>query len=76
MGFLEASIHCSLKTAGRGYYTCTTITLPASADLPEPSADDEADTEQDVLPESIENPQYQSFYASVFFDGENWSIAE
>lgn len=59
-----------------GYYTCTNITLPASADLPEPSADDEADTEQDVLPESIENPQYQSFYASVFFDGENWSIAE
>lgn len=43
-----------------GYYTCTNITLPASADLPEPSADDGADTEQDVLPESIENPQYQS----------------
>ena len=59
-----------------GYYTCTNITLPASADLPEPSADDGADTEQDVLPESIENPQYQSFYASVFFDGENWSITE
>ena len=43
---------------------------------PEQSAEESEDAEPDTAPEPIANPQYQSFYASVFFDGGSWSIAE
>ena len=59
-----------------GYYTCTNITLPTMLGAPEQSAEESEDAEPDTAPETIANPQYQSFYASVFFDGENWSITE
>ena len=64
-----------------GYYTCTNISLPessASAVSPDaaeaPDAEEDADAEPAFAP--IQNPQLQSFYASVFYDGESWSIAE
>lgn len=64
-----------------GYYTCTNISLlessaPAvSPDAAEaPDAEEDADAEPAFAP--IQNPQLQSFYASVFYDGESWSIAE
>ena len=72
-----------------GYFTCTNITLPdASAPLPEPDetvSSDEDGTDGSLpdapdsdtpLPASVQNPQYTGFYVSVFYDGENWSIAE
>ena len=73
-----------------GYFTCTNITLPdASAPLPEPdetvfsSSEDETNSNvpdtpdsDALLPASVQNPQYTGFYVSVFYDGENWSIAE
>ena len=75
-----------------GYYTCTNISLPtadaqsqASAEssqdneVPQESPQDGDDAQQsDTAPafEPIQNPQLQSFYASVFFDGESWSVAE
>ena len=57
-----------------GHYACTNITLPISTGEPEPSADDSEDAP--IAPVPIRNPQYRSFYASVVFDGESWSIAE
>lgn len=50
-----------------GSYACTNITLP---DTPV----SEETKETDASP--VENPQYQNFYATVLYDGENWSIAE
>ena len=54
-----------------GHYACTNITLPAG----EPDPPD-ADTAPEDAPEPVQNPQYQSFYASVFFNGESWSLSE
>ena len=67
-----------------GYYTCTNISLPtadaqsqASAESPQ-DGDDAQQLDAASAPafEPIQNPQLQSFYASVFFDGESWSVAE
>lgn len=53
-----------------GSYACTNITLPEALD----EASDEVSGE--TIEEAVENPQYRNFYATVFCDGENWSIAE
>ena len=67
-----------------GYYTCTNISLPtadaqsqASAESPQ-DGDDAQQPDAASAPafEPIQNPQLQSFYASVFYDGESWSVAE
>ena len=50
-----------------GSYACTNITLP---DAPVSEETEETDASP------VENPQYQNFYATVLYDGENWSIAE
>ena len=67
-----------------GYYTCTNISLPTADAQPQVSADALESSEDPQNPdtasapafEPIQNPQLQSFYASVFFDGESWSVAE
>lgn len=67
-----------------GYYTCTNITLPDTEAQTQVSADGLESSEDPQNPdaasapafEPIQNPQLQSFYASVFFDGESWSVAE
>ena len=67
-----------------GYYTCTNITLPDTEAQTQVSADALESSEDPQNPdaasapafEPIQNPQLQSFYASVFFDGESWSVAE
>lgn len=50
-----------------GSYACTNITLP-DAQVSEETGEDAEQT--------VENPQYRDFYATVLYDGENWSIAE
>ena len=69
-----------------GHYVCTNITLPDAAPALEP-VDEEAETPQDSepddtepqpeeLPSPVQNPQYQGFYASVFYDGDSWFLSE
>ncbi len=69
---LESGARLSLS----GHYACTNITLPISTGEAELPMDESENPDADVSPEPIRNPRYQSFYASVFFDGENWSITE
>ena len=54
---------------------------PQDSEVPQESPQDGDDAQQlDAASapafEPIQNPQLQSFYASVFFDGESWSVAE
>ena len=73
-----------------GFYTCTNITLPDTAAMPAPEDDvsqaedgaespdtweEQADAEE-IAPVSVQNPQYKGFYATVVYDGEDWSLAE
>ena len=54
---------------------------PQDSEVPQESPQDGDDAQQPDAAsapafEPIQNPQLQSFYASVFFDGESWSVAE
>ena len=54
---------------------------PQDSEVPQESPQDGDDAQQlDAASapafEPIQNPQLQSFYSSVFFDGESWSVAE
>ena len=54
---------------------------PQDSEVPQESPQDGDDAQQPDAAsapafEPIQNPQLQSFYASVFYDGESWSVAE
>lgn len=71
-----------------GFYTCTNITLPDTAIAPAPEddaipADDDAmppdawseQSDEELAPVNVQNPQHKGFYATVVYDGEDWSLA-
>ena len=59
-----------------GFYTCTNITLPDISLSDDPPESDDGALDFADAPDAVQNPQQQSFHASVFFDGDSWFVTE